>query len=260
MSIELDSSMLLLAVCFFVIALVYSSVGFGGGSSYLALLALFLPNFLEIKSTALFCNLAVVLGSTYLFIREGMFDRKRFLPLVFFSVPAAFLGATITLSQNIFFICLGIVLAFSGIMLIVQLFTPPSHETKESTSSNILSGVLGGGAGFVSGLIGIGGGILLSPILHLLQWAEARKIAALASFFILVNSVAGLLGQAASGNLHLNPTLLGLLLVAVIAGGQLGARLSLHQLKPAAIRGLTGVLVLYVGVKLIMSHSWGISL
>ncbi|MFC6998870.1 sulfite exporter TauE/SafE family protein [Rufibacter roseus] len=256
----LDTHMLLLAFSFFAIALVYSSVGFGGGSSYLALLALFLPNFLEIKSTALFCNLAVVSGSTFLFIKDGQFDTKKFLPMVACSIPAAFLGATVVLSKSIFFICLGSVLAFSGLLLIIQFFAIPSPILQIPQRSKLQNVVLGGGAGFVSGLVGIGGGILISPVLHLLQWAEARKIAALASFFILVNSAAGLLGQAASGNLHVNPSLLGLLLLAVIAGGQLGTRLSLRQLKPSAIRALTGVLVLYVGVKLVMSHSLGISI
>src|SRR5438874_53050 len=115
----------ILVTGFFLIAMVYSSVGFGGGSSYLALLALFLPDFLMIKTAALFCNLVVVAGGSYLFMKGGYFNVKKFLPLAVCSIPAAFIGATIHLTRHAFFIFLGGVLAFSGVLLIVQLFIRP---------------------------------------------------------------------------------------------------------------------------------------
>ncbi|WP_207430213.1 sulfite exporter TauE/SafE family protein [Sabulibacter ruber] len=251
-----DLNLLLLIFSFFVIATLYSSVGFGGGSSYLALLALFLPNFLEIKSTALLCNLVVVSGSTYLFIKEGIFDLKKFLPLAICSVPAAFLGATFSLTQSVFFICLGSVLALSGALLILQFFTQPvSQKMEYAQHSGLFNLGLGAGSGFISGLVGIGGGILLSPILHLLRWADARTIAALASFFILVNSIAGLMGQLVSGNFKAAPSLLVPLLLAVFLGGQLGTRVSLRKIKPQAVKGLTGVFILYIGLKLVLEYS-----
>jgi uncharacterized membrane protein YfcA len=250
---------LLLSAGFFIIATLYSSVGFGGGSSYLALLALFVTNFHAIKTAALLCNLVVVINSSYLFIKSGYFDRKKFLPIVCFSVPAAFLGAMLKLTQQVFFISLGCVLVISGILLLVQLYVRPS-ATERKPFSLAMNSILGTVTGFVSGMVGIGGGILLSPILNLLHWDTAKKIAALASFFILVNSAAGLVGQAAGGTLQLNISLLLPLLLAVFAGGQLGTRLSLHVIRPSMVKGLTGVLVAYIGVKLVLQYTKGINI
>lgn len=249
----------LLTAGFFLIAAVYSSVGFGGGSSYLALLALFLPDFLMIKTAALFCNLVVVAASSWLFVKGGLFDAKKFLPLALCSVPAAFLGATLHLTQHAFFIFLGGVLAFSGILLITQLFIRPK-EIRQAASSWLFNIVLGSGTGFLSGLVGIGGGIILSPILNLLGWDNAKKIAALASFFILVNSVAGLLGQAAGGNFRFELPLMGYLLTAVFLGGQVGTRMSLKIIKPEMVKGLTGILVCYAGIKLVLQYTLNIKI
>lgn len=250
-----NPNLLLLSLGFFLIAALYSSVGFGGGSSYLALLALCIPDFLQIKTAALLCNLVVVSTGSYLFYQEGLFDRKRFFPLALCSVPAAFLGATIHLTQKSFFIFLGCVLALSGILLIVQLFVKATEKPVVSNRSGLVNVGLGTSTGFLSGLVGIGGGILLSPILNLLKWDTAKKIAALASFFILVNSISGLLGQVVSKNFHVQFPLLLILLLAVFLGGQLGTRLSLRLLKPALVRGLTGILVSYIGVKLVLKYT-----
>jgi uncharacterized membrane protein YfcA len=250
-----NPNLLLLSLGFFLIAALYSSVGFGGGSSYLALLALCIPDFLQIKTAALLCNLVVVSTGSYLYWKEGFFDRKKFFPLALCSVPAAFLGATLHLTQKSFFIFLGWVLALSGILLITQLFIKAAEKPVVSNRSWVINIGLGTSTGFLSGLVGIGGGILLSPILNLLKWDAAKKIAALASFFILVNSVAGLLGQVAGGNFSVQFPLLLMLLLAVFLGGQLGTRLSLRLLKPAIVRGLTGVLVSYIGVKLVLKYT-----
>jgi uncharacterized membrane protein YfcA len=250
-----NSNLVLLSVGFFLIATLYSSVGFGGGSSYLALLALCIPDFLQIKTAALLCNLVVVSSGSYLFWKEGLFDGKRFFPLALCSVPAAFIGATIHLTQQSFFIFLGAVLALSGILLIAQLFIKAAEKQTVSGQSWILNIGLGTSTGFLSGLVGIGGGILLSPILNLIKWDTAKKIAALASFFILVNSIAGLLGQVASGNFQVEFPLLLILLLAVFIGGQLGTRLSLRLLQPALVRALTGLLVSYIGLKLVLKYT-----
>lgn len=256
------ATLLMLASGFFLIAALYSSVGFGGGSSYLALLALFIPDFLLIKTAALLCNLVVVAGGSYLFIKQGYFDRKKFIPLILCSVPAAFLGAMIKLTPASFFIGLGCVLAFSGALLLLQYFLKrtSTNETADPRFWWPVPVLLGAGTGFLSGLVGIGGGIILSPILNLLKWDGAKKIAALASVFILVNSVAGLLGQAAGGNFKVDGRLIPVLLIAVFAGGQLGTRLSLKMIKPAAVRGLTGVLVLYIGIKLVLKYTWKVDI
>ncbi|MGI8636519.1 MAG: TSUP family transporter, partial [Segetibacter sp.] len=159
-----NPSLLLLSIGFFFIAALYSSVGFGGGSSYLALLALCIPDFLQIKTAALLCNLIVVSTGSYLYYKEGLFDKKRFFPLALCSVPMAFLGATIHLTQKSFFIFLGFVLALSGILLIVQLFIKTDEKPVVSNNSWLINIGLGSSTGFLSGLVGIGGGILLSPI------------------------------------------------------------------------------------------------
>jgi len=250
-----NPNILLLSMGFFLIAALYSSVGFGGGSSYLALLALCIPDFLQIKTAALLCNLVVVSTGSYLYYKEGLFDQKKFFPLALCSVPMAFLGATIHLTQKSFFIFLGFVLALSGILLIIQLFIKTAEKPVVSNNSWLINVGLGSSTGFLSGLVGIGGGILLSPILNLLKWDTAKKIAALASFFILVNSVAGLTGQLASGNFHVQFPLLLILLLSVFLGGQLGTRLSLRLLKPQLVRGLTGILVSYIGVKLVLKYT-----
>lgn len=251
--------MFALSGLFFLIAVLYSSVGFGGGSSYLAILSLFVTDFLQLKAIALLCNLVVVAGGSYLFYKEGLFDKKRFVPLAFLSVPAAFVGATIRLNQKIFFILLGFVLALSGVLLMIQLFSKSTGEVRLRNSDAINIG-LGASTGFLSGLVGIGGGILLSPILNLLRWDKPKRIAALASFFILVNSVAGLLGQTITKSTTLNINLLLALLIAVFAGGQIGTRLSLQLLKPEIVKFLTGLLVSYIGLKLVLKHMFALEI
>lgn len=253
------NTILIIAAGFFVIATLYSSVGFGGGSSYLALMALFITDFHSIKTVALLCNLVVVSNSSYLFFKGGFFDWKKFLPLVICSLPAAFLGAMVKLTQHSFFIALGCVLILAGALLLIQIYMRPSAGPGKPFAmwKNI---VLGAATGFLSGMVGIGGGILLSPILNLMRWDDSKKIAALASFFILVNSIAGLLGQLAGGTLQFNGTLFLPLLVAVFIGGQLGTRLSLNLIKANTVKGLTGVLVVYIGLKLILQYTKGINI
>ena len=250
----------LLAAAFFLIALLYSSVGFGGGSSYLAILSLYLKDFLAIKTTGLLCNLVVVSGGSWLFRKHGYFNWKKMLPIVLAGVPLAFYGATIHLAQRSFFIALGCVLALSGILLLLQILFQPRRDAPGKPSFLLLDIALGSCIGFLSGLVGIGGGILLSPVLNLMRWDSPKRIAALAAFFILVNSIAGLAGQAAGGNLRFEMPVLAILLVAVFLGGQLGTRISLHAIKPAVVKGLTGVLVCYIGTKLILKYTNGIDI
>lgn len=255
-----SSDLIFLVTIFFIIALLYSSVGFGGGSSYLAILSIYVPDFLQVKTIALLSNLVVVSAGTYLFYKQGYFDQKKFLPLVICSIPAAFIAATIHIAESSFFILLGVVLTLSGILLVLQMFVRPSAAGFKHSDAILFNLSIGGGVGFLSGLVGIGGGILLSPILNLLNWDNAKKIAALASFFILVNSVAGLCGQAVSHNLRIDVRMMLPLLTAVFVGGQLGTRLSLKLLRPSIVKGLTGIFVCYVGVKLILKYSYSIEI
>lgn len=250
---------ILVLTAFFVIATLYSAVGFGGGSSYLAILALVVVGFFAIRTTALLCNLFVVTGSCLIYYRKGLLDIKKFLPFVFSSVPMAFLGASVKLDLQVFYILLAGVLIVSSLALIYQTLAIRSAYSPTKYPAHIPY-ILGAGIGLLSGLVGIGGGIFLAPVLHHMKWEKPVTIAALASFFILVNSLSGLGGLWAGNTFELLwPEILGLLF-AVLLGGQLGVRLSLGRLSAKRIRILTGILVLFVGIRVLLRNGLEISL
>lgn len=239
---------------FFLIAIMYSSVGFGGGSSYLAILALYGIDYKMLRLVALLCNIVVVSGGTYIFCKKGYVRWKKLIPLIALSIPLAFLGGRIQLSESIFFIILGLVLTAAGLM--VFFFKPNKETTKISTESNaILNGSLGGGIGFVSGLVGIGGGIFLSPILHLLRWDKAKSISAACSVFILVNSLSGVAGQLSKGLKGFDFAYMTYLVAAVFLGGQIGSRIGAGRLSDTQIRRWTAVLVIFVGIRLLFKYT-----
>jgi len=247
-------NLVLLCLGFFIVASLYSSVGFGGGSSYLALLTLFFGGFFAIRSIALICNLVVVSGSTFLYFRNGHAKLKDFLPFVLTSIPLAFLGASFRLEEYVFFLLLGMSLVTSSIFLASQTVTKIDVFEKVATYPRFLTYVLGGGIGLLSGLVGIGGGIFLAPILNHLKWDKSIKIAALASFFILVNSVSGLAGLIQGGMLDLPWKETLALVVSVLIGGQLGIRISLKRFTPKGIKRVTALLVFVVGVRILVKY------
>jgi uncharacterized membrane protein YfcA len=250
-------SLILICLGFFVVATLYSSVGFGGGSSYLALLTLFLVSFFAIRSIALVCNLVVVSGSTYLYFKHGHARLKDFLPFVITSIPMAFLGASFRLKEEVFFILLGSSLIISSVFLIWQTSGIKLSDPNKAYPK-YLSYVIGAAIGFLSGLVGIGGGIFLAPILNHINWDKSVKIAALASFFILVNSISGLSGLFLAGTLEL-PWIETLILgITVLLGGQLGIRLSLKKLSAKGIKRITAILVFVVGVRVLMVNGLNI--
>ncbi|WP_339665362.1 sulfite exporter TauE/SafE family protein [Maribacter arcticus] len=230
------TELVLLMLGFLVIATLYSSVGFGGGSSYLALLALVLTSFFAIRSTALICNLVVVSGSTYLYWKNGHLDFKKFLPFILASIPFAFLGARFRLSEQVFFIILGGALIVSALALIFQTLKLKKSEEVNPNYPPYVTYLLGAGIGLLSGLVGIGGGIFLAPILNHMKWDKSIKIAALASFFILVNSISGIGGLLTKGMFELPWIEASGLIVAVFIGGQIGIRLSLSKLTGNGIK------------------------
>ncbi|CAM4373920.1 sulfite exporter TauE/SafE family protein [Zobellia nedashkovskayae] len=247
-------NLVLLCLGFFIIATLYSSVGFGGGSSYLALLTLFLGDFFAIRSIALVCNLVVVSGSTFLYFKNGHANLKDFLPFVLASIPLAFLGASFRLEENVFFLLLGFSLVTSSIFLASQTFSKRDFSEKVAKYPKFLTYILGGGIGLLSGLVGIGGGIFLAPILNHLRWDKSIKIAALASFFILVNSISGLAGLIQGGMLDLPWKETLALVVSVLIGGQLGIRMSLKRFTPKGIKRVTALLVFIVGVRILLKY------
>jgi len=236
------------APLFFFIALLYSTMGFGGGSSYIAALVLAGMPYAQVPPIALTCNLIVAGIGFVQFGRAGHFDLHKVLPFVILSVPMAYWAGTLPISKELFCFLLGLALLAVGIrMLFPESTSPEPHPTRAVTWKY---GVPTGGViGFVSGLLGIGGGIFLSPILLLIRWANAKQAAASASFFILVNSLAALAGHMQKAPLRTESLLP--LAIAVGAGGLLGSRLGAVHLPKARMRQMLGIFILYASFKLL---------
>ncbi len=245
----------LLSIFFFLIAIFYSSVGFGGGSSYLAILVLAGIDLFVLRSTALMCNIIVVSGGTYIFYQEGYLNIRRSLPLVLASVPLAFLGGYLPLSEGFIFILLGFTLLIAAIILWLKKGSNDRESAVERTGP--VAATIGGVIGFVSGMAGIGGGIFLSPVLNIINWNKAKKIAAISSFFILVNSIAGLFGQWLQHPPYLDLYWSWPLLVAVFLGGQIGSRLAVLKFSNTTVQRTTAVLVLIASLKILNDYLFG---
>ncbi|MEJ0030285.1 MAG: sulfite exporter TauE/SafE family protein [Bacteroidota bacterium] len=242
-------TIIILTVSFFVISLVYSSVGFGGGSSYLALMAVVGVSQETMRPSALLCNIVVVIGGVYIFWKEGHLDLRKSWPFIVASVPFAFLGGYWKISEHNFFILLGSTLVLASIALWIQ----PSEGEKRLSENLPLNLGLSAGVGFLSGIVSIGGGIFLSPVLHLSKWDNARKISALASVFILANSISGLAGQFLR-NATIDWKFIVPLLIAVMVGGQIGSRLGAKRFNPLYIRRITAALILIAGLNILKDH------
>ena len=247
------NTILIISLLFFLISFLYSTVGFGGGSSYLAILSLFITDFNTIRTHALLCNIAVVTIGCIIAYRKGFLSFKKAIPYIIFSVPAALLGATFKLSQKTFFVLLGAALVLSAIALFFQV-VKPVKALEDRKKVWLRSIPLGAGLGFLSGMVGIGGGIFLSPVLNLLNWEETKKIAGIAGFFILVNSIGGIAGLAISGTIPVSMPLTFSVLTAVIIGGFAGSLISVKLFDALVIKRLTALLILFVGVKLLVEH------
>ena len=249
---------LLLAGFFFLTALLYAAVGFGGGSTYNALLVLSGTDYRILPLIALSCNIIVVTGGVIRFQRAGHLALRRLAPFLIASIPAAWIGGRIHVSEVIFVGLLGSALLVSGVHLAFQR-TPDAVMAHEEHSTPVAASfAVGGGIGLLSGLVGIGGGIFLAPLLYLMKWGTPRQIAAACSFFILANSISGLTGQA----MKLQETDVLALAVpywpalpAVLVGGQIGSWLASERLPTNLIKRLTAVLIIYVAVRLLLRWS-----
>ncbi len=237
-----------LIALFSIVAFIYSSVGFGGGTSYLAILTFWSVSMGDMRAIALLCNLVVVSSSVLLFYKKGFYQRSKILSLVILSIPLAFLGGRIKLEDSIFYILLGVTLVIAAIMM----WIPKKEVDSVEKKSHIKNAAIGGFIGGLSGLLGIGGGVFLSPFLHLTNYDKAKRIAAFSSLFILVNSVAGIVGQwTKSGAESLSFTLMLSLMTAVFLGGQVGVRLGVKRFSASVIKRITALLIGLVGSRLL---------
>jgi len=243
----------LLILLFFCVAILYASVGFGGGSSYLAILALTGFVYTQIRATALLCNIVVVTGNVIYFYRQKLYRWGKVIPLVLFSIPFSFLGGYLKINQTFFFILLGFTLFFAAISMWVSKKIANSEVAKTNFSLT-KNASYGGFIGFISGIVGIGGGIFLAPLLHLTNWDRPKKIAATASFFILVNSISGLIGQSINPNFTIDWNLTTVLLITVFIGGQIGSRFSTKFLKPIQLKKATAVLIVFVSIRILWKY------
>ncbi len=240
----------LLVIAFFFIAIIYSSVGFGGGTSYSALLSLTSIPFIQFRAISLICNIAVVSNGTLLYHKNKLYNWKKVLPIVLFSVPFAFFGGLLRIEKRYFYIILGISLLIAAIMTFTSKYIKKNDEVTETNFSFFKNAFFGSSIGFLSGMVGIGGGVFLAPLLHLTKWDSPKKIAATSSFFILVNSVAGLIGQFQNPEFQISFSLVIVLIFAVFFGGQIGSRMSL-KVNSKMIKMITAILIGFVGLRIL---------
>ena len=242
--------MTLLAILFLSTAVLYSSVGFGGGSTYLALLLIWGVPYFIFPVIALSCNIIVVSGNCFNYIKAGNLNLKLLVPYLIGSIPLAFIGGSLPIEKRLFEILLFLVLATAGALLLLNF---KSYDDKEENYRKIsipVSILIGGALGFIAGIVGIGGGIFLSPILFLIRAGRPKHIVTTASLFILINSVSGIIGQLTKNAVLIEIPNYWYLLAAVLIGGQLGNFLNL-KIFPARILALvTAILIIFVSVRM----------
>ena len=238
-------------LAFLITAALYASVGFGGGSTYTALLALSLNDISAVPVLSLSCNIAVVGMGSYWAVKRRAFNWRLAVPFIGSSVPFAFIGGLIPMRDSTYLLLLATSLLLAGARL--MFITEPKQDRTPNPQNNRIALIIGALLGLLSGMVGIGGGIFLAPLLHYLRWANAKAIAALASFFILVNSVSGLAGQLVKNGTTALPelaTTLLPLLVMVAIGAFIGGRLLLERFSRDHMRRATAALIIFVALRL----------
>ena len=242
--------MTILSILFFVTALIYSSVGFGGASTYLALLLLWGVPYHIFPIVALACNIIVVSGNSFNYSRVGNLNIKLLLPYLLGSIPFAFIGGSIQIEKELVEVILFFVLGIAGVLLLINSKSYDDNSANYKALPIYISSLIGVILGFVSGIVGIGGGIFLSPILYLFRVAKPKHITTAVSLFILINSIFGLFGQL-SKNLNLFEFKEFLyLLLAVFIGGQLGNFVNLKLLSSKILALITSLLVIFVAARI----------
>ena len=242
--------MIILSILFLITAILYSSVGFGGGSTYLALLLIWDIPYSIFPVIALLCNIIVVSGNSFNYIKSGNYNFKLLMPFLIGSLPFAFIGGTLSMNKEIFEILLFFVLSIAGFLLLIN---NKSYENKNIIIKKInffLSLIIGSILGFISGIVGIGGGIFLSPILFLLNAEKPKIIVTTASLFILINSISGVFGQLTKENILNEIIIYWPLFFSVLIGGFFGNYLNLKFFSNRILALLTSLLVIFVSIRM----------
>ena len=242
--------MIILSILFFVTAILYSSVGFGGGSTYLALLLLWGVPYFIFPVIALCCNIIVVSGNCFNYIRAGNLNLKLLIPYLIGSVPLAFIGGSIPLEKKFFEILLFSVLTIAGVLLLFKFKSYDEDQKNYKKIPTIISIIIGAILGFISGVVGIGGGIFLSPILFLIRAGKPKHIVTAASLFILINSLSGIVGQLTKNEVLNQVVSYWFLFLIVLVGGQIGNFLNLKIFSSRILALITASLVLFVALRM----------
>lgn len=240
----------LLAILFLVTAILYSSVGFGGGSTYLALLLIWGVPYFIFPVIALSCNIIVVSGNCFNYIRAGNLNLRLLIPYLIGSIPLAYIGGSLPIEKRLFEILLFLVLAAAGILLLFNFKSYDDREESYRKVSTLVSILIGAAIGFISGVVGIGGGIFLSPILFLIRAGRPKHIVTTASLFILINSIFGIIGQLTKNMVLVEVLNYWYLLAAVLIGGQVGNFLNLKIFPTRILALVTAFLVLFVAIRM----------
>jgi len=242
--------MIILSILFFVTAILYSSVGFGGGSTYLALMLIWGIPYYIFPIIALSCNIIVVSGNCFNYIKAGNLNFKLLIPYLIGSIPLAFIGGSLPVEKNLFEILLFSVLTIAGLLLLFKFKSYDDNEENYKQIPIFVSILIGGVLGFISGIVGIGGGIFLSPILFLIRAGKPKHIVTTASLFILINCISGIIGQLTKSVVINEVYNYWYLLVAVLVGGQIGNFLNLRIFPTRLLALVTSLLVLFVSVRM----------
>ena len=242
--------MIILSIFFFITAIFYSSVGFGGGSTYLALMLIWDIPYYIFPILALICNIIVVSGNSINYVRSGNLNFKLLTPYLIGSIPFAFFGASMSISKELFEILLFVILIIAGIFLLIESKSFNDDQIKINSIPKIISLLIGSIIGFTSGIIGIGGGIFLSPILFLMKAGYPKQIATTASLFILINSIFGVAGQLTKDIVFDEFLNFWPLFIAVLIGGQIGNFLNIKFLSGKTLAIITSLLVIFVATRM----------
>ena len=242
--------MIILSILFFVTALIYSTVGFGGGSTYLAILLIWGVPYTIFPVIALVCNIIVVSGNSINFIRSKNININLLFPYLIGSIPFAFIGGSITIEKSLFEILLFCVLLVAGIFLLIESKSFNKEQIKINKIPRLISISFGSIIGFMSGIVGIGGGIFLSPLLFLMKAGYPRHITSSASLFILINSIFGIAGQLTKDQVLNQVITYWPLFLRVLIGGQIGSLLNIKFLSNRVLALLTSFLVIFVAIRM----------